>query len=213
MSNHYFKTGLMAELLSALLVLSGCALTGGGGSADELADPLASVPAATQKAYGRAVARLEQGDDAEAAARLELFIEDHPGFANAYVNLAIVRMRQEETAAAADLLEQALALDANNVFALNQLGLIRRQQGDFAGAADVWQQATVANPDYANAWYNLGVLNDLYLHDLPAALQNYQAYQSLTGSIDGDPAVARWIADLERRIGMPAQAARAEGAR
>jgi Tfp pilus assembly protein PilF len=200
---------MMAALLSALLVLSGCAMTGGS-SADETADPLASVPPATQKAYGRALAKLEQGDDAEAAARLELFIAEHPGFVNPYVNLAIVRMRQQDTAAALELLEQALARDPNNVFALNQLGLIRRQQGDFAAAAAAWQQATVANPDYANAWYNLGVLNDLYLRDLPAALQNYQAYQNLTGAVDGDPAVARWIADLERRIGLPAQAARAE---
>jgi len=209
MWKHSCKGSFRAALLSALLILSGCSLLGGGGGPEPAADPLAEVPTAARKAYGRAVARLEQGDMAEAAARFELFIADYPGYANAYVNLAIIREHDGDSAAALELLAEALALDATNAAALNHRGLIMRRQGDFAAAEAVWQQATRAHPEYANAWYNLGVLYDLYLHDLPLALEHYQTYQTLTGTLDGDPTVARWITDLERRIGTPAQAARA----
>jgi hypothetical protein len=54
-------------------------------------------------------------------------------------------------------------------------------------------------PDYANAWHNLGVLYDMYLQDLAAAVDHYQRYQQLVGSADEQ--TSRWIADLQRRIG------------
>lgn len=210
MLRDYSKKVRLAGLVSALLVLSGCSVMGSSGTADSRA-ALESVPAGVQKDYRRAVAKLEAGDDVAAAVELERFIERHPDYANAYVNLAIVRDRQADAAAALALLDTAIALDAGNVYALNRRGLILRRQGDFAGAQAAWQQATELQPDYPNAWYNLGVLNDLYLQQLPAALEHYQRYQKLTGSSDGDPTVARWITDLERRIGNPAQAAQAVG--
>jgi hypothetical protein len=47
------------------------------------------------------------------------------------------------------------------------------------------------------AHYNLGVLNELYLQRLDAALQHFERYQALAG---GDRQVEKWIADLKRRV-------------
>ena len=73
----------------------------------------------------------------------------------------------------------------------------------------------MADPEYAYAWYNLGVLYDLYLQDLPAALDHYTSVtSSVTGNAADEDAARsdRWIADLERRIGTPARAAQAREA-
>ena len=56
------------------------------------------------------------------------------------------------------------------------------------------------------AWYNLGVLYDLYMQDIESALQAYRNYQDVLTSaevpVEADPLVNRWIVDLERRQGQ-----------
>jgi hypothetical protein len=103
---------------------------------------------------------------------------------------------------------------------------MKRRQGDFAGAKEAWLRVTKTDPEYLNAWYNLGVLYDIYMQDLPAALAAYKRYQELyvnTNSdegtytgwgeyvpppvIDPDPEVNRWIVDLERRTANSPRAA------
>ena len=58
-------------------------------------------------------------------------------------------------------------------------------------------KAINADPNYALAHYNLGVLNELYLQRLDVALQHFEHYQLLSGD---DKQVTKWIADLKRRI-------------
>ena len=91
--------------------------------------------------------------------------------------------------------DAALAIDPNNPAALNQRGLLLRRNGNFLEAA--YLKAVTASPDYALAHYNLGVLNELYLQRLDAALQHFEAYRSLVGE---DEQVEKWIADLRRRV-------------
>ena len=58
-------------------------------------------------------------------------------------------------------------------------------------------KAVTVSPEYALAHYNLGVLNELYLQRLDEALRHFENYQSLVGE---DEQVAKWIADLTRRV-------------
>ena len=76
--------------------------------------------------------------------------------------------------------------------------MILRRQGKFAEAESSYTRALDSDPDYALAHYNLGILNDLYFRRLDIALLHYEAYQALAGE---DKQVARWIADLKRRLG------------
>ena len=75
--------------------------------------------------------------------------------------------------------------------------MLLRRQGKFFEAEAAYLKAITADPDYALAHYNLGVLNELYLQRLDAALQHYQYYQEISGDEHG---VTKWLADLERRI-------------
>ena len=213
MSQRSCKQGMSRTLRATVLgmvavIVSGC-------SFDQMlqlpefaaAEPVGvNAPAAVQRQYRKAIASMEQGDFEKAEAQLQAFVVEHPSYANAYVNLAIVTEERGDLEAAERLLQQAVTVDAENVYALNRLGLLQRQAGKFAAAEQSWLEATRVNADYPNAWYNLGVLYELYLRDLQAALDHYQRYQDLTGGTP-DAAVARWITDLERRIGDAPQTA------
>ena len=188
-------------MLAAAVTLTGCGLDGLMTAGNDSATPvIAEAPAAVQREYRKAMTLMLNGDRDAAEQRLRAFIAEHPEYGNAYVNLAILLDEQGETDAAIDLLEQAVTADGSNVYALNRLGLIQRRLGDFAAAEQSWLEATRVAPDYPNAWYNLGVLYDLYLRDLSAAVDHYQRYQDLTTAAP-DAGVDRWIADLQRRIG------------
>jgi tetratricopeptide (TPR) repeat protein len=192
--------------LALLFVTAGCAVQKTAQNPQENSAEV-EIPAEAQRQYGEALAELEMGEFTEAAAQFESFVQRYPDYAAAYINLAIIHVQQERNDQALLMLSRALEIDNTNPVALNQLGLLKRRSGDFAAAENAWRSAIAANPDYAYAWYNLGVLYDLYLQNLPAALEHYQAYQDLNDSADGDVTVARWIADLKSRIGDPPQTA------
>lgn len=194
-----------ARWLLVSVLLAGCATTGVQES--DMAATEATVPADVQQEYLAAVELLDsQADDEAVIKELEKFIADYPEYPGGYVNLAIAYERVNKIEQAVWLLGKAIEIDGSAVEALNLLAIIKRREGKFAEAEAAWLQATEADPSYAFAWYNLGILYDLYLQDLPAALDHYRRYEELTGEA-GDPLAARWVKDLERRLGQPARAA------
>ena len=96
-----------------------------------------------------------------------------------------------------DAVDAALAIDPEYAPALNQLGMLLRRNGNFLEAEAAYMKAVTVSPDYALAHYNLGVLNELYLQRLDAALQHFELYQELAGE---DKQVEKWISDLRRRV-------------
>lgn len=172
-------------------------------------------PRHIRRAYAKAVDAMQDGKDEKAIELFAEFNEKYPGYPGANVNLAIVYERMGRTEEAYAELDKALEIIPEYDYALNQYGIMKRNEGDFRAAEDAWLRATRSDPTYLNAWYNLGVLYDIYLLDLPSALDAYREYQALlveSGEgtyklgryipppvIDPDAEVDRWIADLERR--------------
>ena len=191
----------------ALVVLAGCA-SGGPAKAPEsrgtAASPVApgepgeeTVPPQVQTLYEQAVASMAAGDYVDAELRFKEFQLQYPGYPGAYVNLAIIHANNDDDAAVRTNLDAALALNPNHPAALNQLGMLLRKNGKFIEAEAAYLKAVTVSPDYALAHYNMGVLNELYLQRLDVALQNFETYQELVGE---DKQVAKWIADLRRRV-------------
>ncbi len=194
-------TVLMA--LSAM-VLSGCA-TGPGAKAKKAPAAAASqeaevareISTQAQTLFEQAVAVMASGDYVEAEFRFEEFVLQYPGYPGAHANLAIIHAHNGNDKAAEDSITDALIIDPEHPETLNQLGMLLRRQGKFELAKDAYLKAVTANPDYALAHYNLGVLNELYLQRLEDALQHFERYQALSGE---DKQVEKWIADLKRRL-------------
>jgi tetratricopeptide (TPR) repeat protein len=224
-----FTNTVVLAALSVTILLGGCSVSEfNTGRGAWNAPEYLYQPAKVKRKYAAALETMESGDDTAAAAEFEKFVAAYPHYPGAYVNLAIIYERLDRTDEAHAMLDQALEIIPEYVIALNQLGLMKRRHGDFPGAEDAWIRATESDPEYLNGWYNLGVLYDIYLQDLPAALAAYQRYQDLyvnTNSDEGtyeglgvyvpppviepDPQVQRWITDLQRRLGTSARAAQA----
>lgn len=168
-----------------------------GNESDPLAAEVSSVPVAAREDYARAVLLMETGDQVGARAELERFSASYPSYPQPFVNLAIIDIAEGRLEDAVASLNKALQIKSDFAPALNQLGILHRKKGEFDQAEAAYLKAITVNPDYALAHLNLGILNDLYLGRLDQALTAYESYQALT--IEEDPEVARWIADLTRR--------------
>lgn len=150
--------------------------------------------------YARATSLMANDQDAEAMTLLQAITVSAPTLSGPVVNQAVILLKQKQYADAEKQLRQALTINARNPYAHNLLGIALRDQGKFTDARAAYEAALSIDPDYAKAHFNLGVLADLYLQDLPLALGHYERYQALQGK--QDPAVANWIIDLQKRTGV-----------
>ncbi|HET8732079.1 MAG TPA: tetratricopeptide repeat protein [Moraxellaceae bacterium] len=176
-------------------------------TADTSSAPKVSIDPVKQQAamaiapdYARAVGLMRAGNDAEALALFQNLSTRAPQFAGPLLNQGVILLHQEKYPEAEAALRAALKTSPNSPYANNLLGIALRQQGKFPEAKAAYEAALTADPGYARAHFNLGVLLDLYMQDLPQALTHYERYQSLQAK--PDPAVANWIVDLQKRTGV-----------
>ena len=186
-------------ILVAAVVLTGCETLPEKQSASKPA-----IPTGAKSTYARAVSAVKAGRDAQAVQLFSDLTRDYPDFAASYTNLGLLYLKKNKLAEAEQVLNQAIALNPVDAVAYNHLSVVLRQRGEFEQARQAYLSALRINSGYAGAHLNLGILHDIYLHDLGQALQNYQKYQALTG--DADKLVAKWIVDLQRRVNSKSMA-------
>jgi len=184
-----------------LAILSGCSTM-----------TLLNVPTGTGKSSGSvmsapkpAIRRFLQSVNAMADNKLNAaeehllaLTEQYPQYASPFTNLGIVHARNEKDSLAEKAFQKAISIEPNNCAPYVQLGLLERKRYHFTRAEQAYLRCLSIDPNYSNAHFNLGILYEIYLGRLPAALVAYQKYQLLLS--EPDKLVARWIADLSRRI-------------
>ena len=194
------STSRVFGLLLSMLVMAGCASSGPAqapAAGVKTGAALQAVPPRAMTLFEQATAAMAAGDNVEAELRFKAFLLLYPEYPGAYINLAIIHANNDNDDAARAVIDAALALDARHPAILNQLGMLLRRNGKFPEAEAAYLKAVTVSPDYALAHYNLGVLYELYLQRLDVALLHFETYQSLVGE---DMQVAKWIADLRRRV-------------
>lgn len=129
---------------------------------------------------------------------LEQIIDKEKRVPAPYINLAMAYDKKGDQKTAEKYLLDAVNIDLSHPVANNQLGLLYRKQGRFDDARKAYSNALTRYPDYLPVVKNLGILCDLYIRDLPCALQQYEHYQSLQPE---DKTMNIWITDLSRRMG------------
>lgn len=178
--------------------------------------PVPATPAAqaaAQRAIGEyysAIQLMKGGKLEDALVILQGITAQHPSLSGPLVNQGLIYIRQSKWEDALHALDAALKTNQQNPYAWNLRGLVLRETGKFADARASYERALALDPLYAKAHFNLAVLADLYLHDLPLALSHYEKYQALQKK--PDQAVNNWIADLRNRLNaaQPAPAPAAE---
>jgi cellulose synthase operon protein C len=88
-----------------------------------------------------------------------------------------------------------------DALAANAQGIAQRKAGKFAEAEAAYRHALEADPNYAPAHLNLGILCDLYRGQPQEALPQFEQYVALTGE---NKRVSGWIAELRKRLGVAA---------
>lgn len=172
---------------------------------------LKALAAPVMNDYQRAVTLMKANQLDEAFALFEEIQTKAPQLSGPALNQALIRIQQQNYKDADVLLQKAITANSKNPFAYNLQGFVYRQLGQFSKSRAAYEQALTLSPSYAKAHFNLGVLADLYLQDLPLALTHYEAYQGTQSSPDST--VAKWIIDLQKRTGTykpPAKKAKVE---
>jgi len=208
---------LIFLLLTPLLVISACQTVPQQSASEVTAAPqtetvpkaeqpeITKQPAPEQKVQTQqqqlnqqALESVKAGDIDKAIAEFKQIIASEPALPHAYTNLGLLYLHQNKLEPAAQAFEHAIEIDNRDAIAYNNLAVIQRRRGEFKKALFNYYKAINNKPDYAAAHLNLGILLDLYLPDLPSALEQYQSYQKLTGG--KDEKVSKWIIDIKQRI-------------
>ena len=148
--------------------------------------------------FQRALASLNDAELDRAAAGFKELTQSRPGLAGPWVNLALIDIKKNDLAAAENHIAQALAHNPRMPQAYNLLGFIEVEKGDMAAALTHYRKAIALKNDYALAYFNMALLHDIYLHDIPVAIEHYKRYLELSGH--QDKKTVEWLAELERTM-------------
>lgn len=156
-----------------------------------------TLPKALVTAFAQAVDLMGRDETEAAKALFQKLHDEYPAYSGSAVNLGILWQRSDRDKAR-DYLQEALKRQPSNYFALNHLGVLARENNEFKQAANYYLEATKLNDAYAPAWYNLGVINEVYLGQALAAIEAYQTYQSLQN--EPDSKLDKRIKRLRKRL-------------
>ena len=188
-------------LVGLVGALSACAIAPTGGGSETTGDGLSTKPKVQLPAdYAAALALMQQKKWGPAESALKAYAANNPRLSSPYVNLALLYKRTDNDELALAAIAKALEINPKQAAAFNLRGIYAREAGDFTAARSAYETAIAVDPQYPNAYLNLAILQDLYLHNQSAALKTYQRYAALVGEDNLDQDVKSWIADAQRQV-------------
>jgi tetratricopeptide (TPR) repeat protein len=156
------------------------------------------VSAQVRGDFKKAMRLLEQKQYDEGIVLLERVTKAAPYVTTAHIDLGIAYGRVDDLERAEASIKKALELNPRHPAAHNELGIVYRRTGRFEEARESYEKALAVYPGYHFARRNLAILCDMYLADVPCAIEQYELY---TQAAPEDEDAAIWIADLRNRFG------------
>jgi tetratricopeptide (TPR) repeat protein len=129
---------------------------------------------------------LEQNKPDQARVEFTAYTLRRNNDAAGWLKLGMAQLKTGEIGQSERSFSAVLSLKTNDPEAFNWLGLAWMQAGKPRDAASFFARDIQLHPDFAPAILNLATVNQQYLHDNKAALENYQAYLAL------NPRPANW---------------------
>lgn len=169
--------------------------SGGGGAAGS-AGPVDVSPRARSD-FERGIGYMRSGNLTEAELEFKQVALQYPQLSSPLLNLGILYRKEGNLPQSEAALKTAVD-HSGSALAWTELGATQRLRGEFQDAANSYEKAIAADPSFAPAYRNLGVVSDLYLGDAERALTAFERYKELTGE---DKPVTGWIAELRQRTG------------
>ena len=192
-----WQTLVQLLLLLSLLFMVGCA---GGPSRTSGTERVIvrNIDEDVNDDFERAVDLLQKKQYDKAIKLLESVIQREQRAPAPYVNLGMAYVLKGDNKQAEDYFHQALKLELGHPEANNELAQLYRKTGRFREARKAYRNALADNPGYLPARRNLGILCEIYMHDLKCALEQFEEY--LIDS-PNDEMVQIWVTDLKQRLG------------
>src|ERR1035438_3851237 len=141
---------------------------------------------------------LEQNKPDVAKTEFTAYTLRRPNDAAGWLKLGSAQLKAGETGPAERSFSAVYHMDTSNPGALNGLGLARIQRGKPREAAQFFAAALQSRADFAPALLNLATVNQQYLRDNKAALENYRAYLALAPRPANYDEVKALVAGLEQ---------------
>lgn len=175
---HCFKYSYLA----LCLIVVACS---GGQNIKQAAQDAAQTSQETEasvsvrESFAEAQRLLDRNDYQAAIDILEQINTQNDQLAGVHANLGIAYGQLAQYDAAKQALQTAVALNSEDSQILNAMALAYRNSGEFVLAKETYMQNVDLNPDNARTHFNLGILCDIYMNDLPCAIENYKAYEAI----------------------------------
>ncbi|PKG38760.1 tetratricopeptide repeat protein [Psychromonas sp. Urea-02u-13] len=118
-----------------------------------------------------------------------------PDIAGSWANLALISVKKAQYQEAQNFVKMALQKNPKMVQALNLMASLEQRKGNIIAAKSLYQEALTYNPNYSLAHYNLALIYDIYLQDIPNAISHYQLY--LENTKNKDKQTREWLAGLQ----------------
>lgn len=183
----------------AMLIVAGCAAVPqqDAQSSPEPSDASTAARADTEIAlFQQAINSLDRRQLDRAEADLRAITKTSPELAGPWVNLALVSVQRKDMQGAQQNVAKALERNPRMAQAHAVAGFIEAGRGNISKAIEYYEKAVALKQDYALAHYNMALLHDIYLHNVPVAVQHYKRYLELTKY--QDKKTADWVVELER---------------
>ncbi len=191
----YLKNKVL--VLCFIVFMSGCETVPTTG---QLPPESAAIPDVDENNFERAIWSAQSGDLDQAIVLLNDITQKNPDLAIVYRHLGVLHIRQNDFSAAEQALMKSVKLYGHDPIAYNHLGIAKRGLGKFTRAREAYNKAIELKPDYADAILNLGILYDLYLHQLDRALIYYTQFLSVVAPKDKQALlVEKWKIDIKNR--------------
>ena len=197
----HISTLFINIILISSLILSGCATQEtqpDNLSPQDIDKALKQTSESDISKYKETLALISSGDLDKAESSLKDFADDQPALAGPWANLALISIKRNKLDEAEKRLQLALARNPEMPQALNLMGYIEKQRGNIIKARDYYIKAIELKDNYALAHYNLALIYDIYIQDVPKAVAHYQKYLALTRY--QDKKTAEWLDQLKASL-------------
>jgi tetratricopeptide (TPR) repeat protein len=188
-------------MILSLMALSACTQTSVKTEPDTTAGeikPTIEISDSDKEQFQSGLTALADNNDDKAESIFQDIINNKPYLAGPYCNIALIRFKDAKYQESLDLINKAIGLSENIAQAYNLRAQILIKMGKINEAKSDYLKAVNLDQNYANAHYNLALLYDIYLQDIPQAINHYEKYLSLL--TQPDKVTQQWVDHLKGAI-------------
>lgn len=183
-------------VVATVFWLAGCETTSAPKSGKTSAGVNSLTPDQSAR-FREALGKLDQEQPQAAEDLLVSLSRDRSEVAEIWLNLALSQYQQKKWTAAQKSLNTLLTSASPIAEVHNLAGLLAVEEGKFPEAEQHFQKAIALRPAYANALYNMALLQDIYLQNTQVAVDYYKKYLS---EVKEDEATKVWVENLSQSL-------------